>query len=207
MGNVFVSVGMSLDGFLAGPNGGPKNPLGDGGVAIHQWAFQTRAFMEHLGMEGGDSLSRDNEIAQHTFERTGAYILGRRMFDEGEYNWPENAPFHAPVFVLTNSPRIPWERKGGTTFYFASDTVEAALEKARKAAGNKDVRISGGASVIQQYFNAGLVDELDIQLAPMFLGKGARLFDHMETLKAKLEIVEVTNSPTITHLKYKIAPV
>lgn len=204
MSKVFVSVGISLDGFLAGPNGGPRNPLGDGGVAIHQWAFRTRAFMEHLGIEGGDSRSHDNEIAQHTFDRAGAYIMGRRMFDEGENNWPEDAPFRAPVFVLTNNPRNPWERKGGTTFYFAKDDIEVALRKAQKAAGERDVRVSGGADVIRQYLNAGLVEELDIQIAPIFLGKGTRLFDQIDKTKVKLEIVEVVNSPLITHVQYNI---
>jgi dihydrofolate reductase len=202
MSKVFVNVGMSLDGFLAGPNGGPTNPLGDGGVDIHQWAFKTRTFLEHLRMEGGESQTRDDEIIHHTFDRTGAYIMGRRMFDEGESNWPEDAPFRAPVFVLTNTPRSPWDRKGGTTFYFSDDTIEAALVKAQKAAGIKDVRISGGASVIQQYLNAGLVDELEVQIAPMFLGKGVRLFDRIDAVKVKLEIVEAINSPSITHVKY-----
>jgi dihydrofolate reductase len=116
----------------------------------------------------------------------------------------EDAPFRAPVFVLTNKPRSPWERKGGTTFYFSNESIELALARAQKAAGIKDVRISGGASVIQQYLNAGLVDELDVQIAPMFLGKGMRLFDHIDQTKVKLEIVEAINSPTITHLQYGI---
>ena len=204
MGKVFISVGMSLDGFLAGPNGGPTNPLGDGGTDIHQWAFKTRSFLEHLGMEGGESRTRDDEIAHQTFDRAGAYVMGRRMFDEGENNWPEDAPFHTPVFVLTNNPRSPWVRKGGTTFYFSKDTIGAALTKAQKAAGNKDVRISGGANVIQQYLNAGLVEELDIQIAPLFLGRGMRLFDHIERNKVKLEIVRAINSPLITHVMYNV---
>lgn len=207
MSKVFVSVGMSLDGFLAGPNGGPKNPLGDGGVDIHKWAFRTRAFLEHLGMEGGEAQGNDNEIARRTFDRAGAYILGRRMFDEGEHNWPEDAPFRAPVFVLTNNLRSPWERKGGTTFYFTNDNIQVVLAKAQKAAGNKDVRISGGADVIRQYLNAGLVEELDIQIAPLFLGTGMRLFDQIDGTKVKLEIVKAANSPLITHVQYNIVNV
>jgi dihydrofolate reductase len=204
MSKVFISVGMALDGFLAGPNGGPKNPLGDGGVDIHKWAFRASAFLERLGMEGGESNSHDNDIVEHTFERAGAHIMGRRMFDEGENNWPEDAPFRAPVFVLTNHPRSAWERKGGTTFYFSGDSIQDALTKARRAAGNKDVRISGGASVIQHYLNAGLVDELCIQLAPVLLGKGVRLLDHIDKNKVNLEIVEAVNSQLITHLHYNV---
>ena len=207
MSKVFVSVGMSLDGFLAGPNGGPQNPLGDGGVDIHKWAFRTRAFLEHLGMEGGETQGHDNEIARHTFDRAGAYILGRRMFDEGENSWPEDAPFHAPVFVLTHEPRSPWERKGGTTFYFSNDNIGTALRKAQTAAGKKDVRISGGANVIRQYLNAGLVEELVIQIAPLFLGTGMRLFDHIDGTKVKLEIVKAVDSPLVTHVQYNIVNV
>lgn len=205
MGKVFINVGMSLDGFLAGPNRGPKNPLGDGGVDIHKWAFRTRAFLEHLGMEGGETQGHDNEIARRTFDRAGAYILGRRMFDEGESNWPENVPFRAPVFVLTNNLRSPWERKGGTTFYFTNDNIHVVLARTQKAAGNKDVRIGGGASVIRQYLNAGLVEELEVQIAPLFLGTGMRLFDQIDKAKLQLEIVEAVSSPLITHVRYKIA--
>ena len=204
MSKVFVNVGMSLDGYVAGPNGGPHNPLGDGGIDIHQWAFATKAFLEHIGREGGESSTRDNEIIEHTFRRSGAHIMGRRMFDEGEFNWPENAPFHGPVFVLTNNPRSPWIRKGGTTFYFSSDNVHAALAKAKEAAGTKDVRISGGANVIQQFLNAGLVEELELQVAPLLLGKGTRLFDQLDKNRLKFEIVETVHSPRITHLRYKI---
>ena len=204
MGKVFVSVGMSLDGFMAGPNGSPTNPLGDGGVDIHKWAFETRTFLEHLGIPGGKSGTRDDGIVQRTFERAGAHIMGRRMFDEGEHNWPEDAPFHTPVFVLTNSPRPPWERKGGTTFYFSKDAIHAALQKARDAAGNKDVRISGGAGVIRQYLNSGLVDELNLQVAPLLLGRGTRLFDHVERERVKLEIAEVIGSPLVTHVAYNV---
>jgi dihydrofolate reductase len=204
MSKVFATVGMSLDGYIAGPNADPKSPLGDGGVDIHQWAFATNAFLERHGTGGGDSTGRDNEIVEHTFQRAGAHIMGRRMFDKGEYNWPEEAPFRGPVFVLTNNPRSPWARKGGTTFYFSGDGVHAALRKAKEASGTKDVRISGGASVIQQFLNGGLVDELELQLAPLLLGKGTRLFGQVDKTKLRLEIVETINSPRVTHLHYKV---
>jgi len=208
MSKVFVDIGISFDGFIAGPNGGPANPLGDGGVKIHDWMFKQKAFLEHLEMEGGDTDNIDNTIIEEIFGRIGANIMGKRMFEEGENNWPENAPFHSPVFVLTKEVREPWKRKGGTTFYFVNDGIESAFEKAKAAAGNKDIRISGGADTIRQYLNAGLVDEFDIHLTPLLIGEGVRLFDNTtmhgvkETLS--LEINKVVHSPLVTHLFYKV---
>jgi dihydrofolate reductase len=204
MSKVFISVGMSLDGFLAGPNGGPKNPLGDGGTDIHQWVFNTKAFLERHGAEGGETKGHDNQIVEEIFRRAGAYIMGRRMFDEGEVNWPEDAPFRSPVFVVTHQSRDPWKRKGGTTFYFSNDTIHNALRNAKQAAGNKDVRIAGGANLIQQCLNAGLVDELRVHLAPIFLRKGVRFFDQIDNKKVKIEIVGAISSPLVTHLQYKV---
>jgi len=205
MSNVFVSVGMSLDGFIAGPNGGPTNPLGDRGPTIHQWIYQQRAFRaaQHMG-EGGET-GQDNRILEATLARSGANIMGKRMFQEGEANWPAEAPFHTPVFVLTKEARAPWERPGGTTFYFVNDPIDAVLRRARDAAGAKDVRIAGGAHVIAQYLNAGLVDELDISLAPVVIGGGVRLFDRVDRDKlGALKIVEAISSPAVTHLRYSV---
>jgi dihydrofolate reductase len=203
MGKIFIDVGMSLDGFIAGLNGGTKNPLCDGGIEIHKWLFNQKSFLKELGLGEEGETGKDNDLVIETFTRTGASIMGKRMFEEGEANWPENAPFHCPVYVLTKESRKPWERKGGTTFYFINDGMQSALEKAKKAAGTKDIRISGGANVIQQFLNAGLVDEFTIHLASIFLGKGIRLFDnYME--KINVEITDVINSSIVTHLNYKI---
>jgi dihydrofolate reductase len=126
------------------------------------------------------------------------------MFIEGEANWPEEAPFHTPVFVLTKEPRKPWERKGGTIFYFTSDSIEAVLRKAKDAAGNKDVRISGGADVIRQYLNAGLIDEFNLHIAPVIFGKGVLLFDQLEDKKHTFKINNAVHSPAVTHLFYSV---
>jgi dihydrofolate reductase len=204
MGNVFVNVGMSLDGFIAGPNDGPDNPLGDRGPTIHQWAFQQRAFREALHLGKGGETGQDNRIAEATFARIGANIMGKRMFDQGEHSWPEDAPFHTQVFVLTREVRDPWPRPGGTTFHFVNDSIETVLRRARDAAGDKDVRISGGANVIAQYLNAGLVDELQIALAPVIIGGGVRLFDRVDRSKVALKIVEAIHSPAVTHVRYSV---
>jgi len=204
MSKIFFSIGLSLDGFMAGVNGGPKNPLGDGGINIHDWMFKQKAFLQRLNLEGGDTNNRDNDIIEEIFNRSGAYIMGKRMFDEGETNWPENAPFRAPVYVVTNRQRDPWVRKGGTTFYFVNDGIESALQKAKQAAGNKDISISGGADIIQQYLNAELVDEFIIHVAPIMLCNGVRLFEKIEKRKFSLEIIEAVSSTLVTHLKYKV---
>ncbi|POY36641.1 deaminase [Solitalea longa] len=204
MSKVFVSVGITLDGFMAGLNGGPQKPLGEGGLAIHEWVFKQQIFRQHLGWGNDGETGKDNEIAKGIFDRIGANILGKNMFIEGEANWPEDAPFHCPVFVLTHETREPWVRKGGTTFYFENDGIYAALEKAKAVAGDKDIRISGGAKVIQQYLNAGLVEEFIIHQVPLLLGKGVRLFENLDTDKYSFEIIEAINSPEVTHIRYKV---
>jgi dihydrofolate reductase len=130
--------------------------------------------------------------------------MGKRMFDEGERGWPEEAPFHTPVFVVTHQVREPWERKGGTTFYFVNDGIEAALRRAREVAGGKDIRISGGAELVRQYLSAGLVDELMLSVAPMLLGDGLRLFDGVDVKGIGFEIMDVLPSPKVTHLRYAV---
>jgi dihydrofolate reductase len=195
---------MTLDGFMAGPNRGPKNPLGTGGQAAHAWMFKQRAFREHLKLGDGGETGPDNAILEHTFNRIGANIMGKRMFDEGEVSWPEEAPFHTPVFVLTHEIRSPWERPGGTTFYFVNDGIERALARAREAAGAKDIRVSGGREVVLEYLHAGVVEELQIALTPVFLGEGLRLFDGIDKRKVAVEIVEAIHSPAVTHLRYAV---
>jgi dihydrofolate reductase len=203
MSKVFVDLGMSLDGFIAGPNGGPANPLGDGGLRIHDWVFELAGFRERLGMSGGGS-GPDDALVRGVFARAGAYVMGRRMFDEGEVSWPEDAPFRAPVFVLTHKPREPWVRKGGTTFAFVTDGIESALRQARAAAGNKDVRVSGGADTVRQYIKAGLVDELTVHVAPVVLGSGVRLFDGLGPDDLRLGAPEAIASPQVTHIRYRV---
>jgi dihydrofolate reductase len=204
MGKVFFDVGMSLDGFIAGLNGGPVNPLGDHGIEIHNWMFKQNSFLEHLSLEGGEENNIDNDIIKEIFNRIGANIMGKRMFLEGEANWPEKAPFGVPVYVLTHQKRDPWERKGGTTFFFTNENIRTVLERAKEDAGNKDVRISGGADTIRQYLNAGLIDEYSIHLAPIMLGKGVRLFENINIDKFSFKIIKAVNSDSVTHLNYKI---
>jgi dihydrofolate reductase len=200
--SVFIHMGMSLDGFIAGPNRGPKNPLGDRGVSIHEWMFKQRSFRRSHGMGDGGETGPDDRILEATIARIGANIMGKRMFEEGEANWPDEAPFHTPVFVLTHEKRSPWERPGGTTFYFVNDGIESALEQARSAAGKKDIRISGGRDVVHQFLQAGLVDELSLALAPVFLGEGLPLFERIG--KVDVEIAEAIHSPLVTHLRYRV---
>src|SRR5688572_14126588 len=204
MSKIFFSVGISMDGFIAGLNGGPKNPLGDGGTEIHKWLYNQKAFLELLELGEGGETGKDNDIVNEIINRSGASIMGKRMFVEGEANWPENAPFHTPVYVLTHEVREPWERKGGTTFYFINDGIEIALQEAKQAAGDKDIRIAGGADTIQQYLNAGLVDDFTINFSPIMLGKGVRLFDNIDKGKFTIDIAEAVNSPQVTHLRYKL---
>jgi dihydrofolate reductase len=155
-------------------------------------------------MEGGEVNNKDNEIISETFNRIGSNIMGKHMFEEGEANWPEDAPFHCPVYVLTHQKREPWERPGGTIFSFVNDDIHNILEKAKKDAGSKDVRISGGASVIRQSLNAGLIDEFSIHITPMILGSGVRLFENLDKGKYSVKILEVVNSINVTHLRYKV---
>ena len=212
MGNVFFSVGMSLDGFIA-PEGMDMDHFDDPNyldwasqwMKLQNWVFHQQFFRQNLQLGEGGETGEDNRILEETFKRTGVSIMGKRMFDGGERGWPEEAPFHTPVFVLTNQKRDPWERPGGTTFYFVNDGIESALRQARDAAGEKDIRIAGGGSTILQYLNAGLVDEFSIALAPVFFGQGVRLFDGIDRRKVGLEIAEAIHSPLVTHLRYAVA--
>ncbi|GIE76576.1 hypothetical protein Aph02nite_25260 [Actinoplanes philippinensis] len=138
--------------------------------------------------------------------RTGASVMGRRMFDLGEQSWPENAPFHTPVHVVTHHRRDPWERPGGTTFHFVTDGIESALDQARAAAGDRDVRIAGGGETILQYLNAGLVDEFTLALSPVLLGAGTRLFEGIDTSRVELEQIRSEPSERVTHLTYAVRP-
>ena len=204
MSKVFFDVGLSLDGFMAGENRGPKNPLGDKGPDIHNWMYKQKAFWKHLGQDSGEEEGADGDLIDNVFARTGAYIMGKRMFEEGEANWPEDL-FKAPVYVLTHEKREPWIQKGTTTFYFINDGIEKALEKAKESAKGKDVRIQGGVNVVQQYLNAGLVNEFTIHVAPILISSGLRLFEKMDSKKVPVKIVEAIHSPMVTHVKYQVA--
>ena len=162
-------------------------------MELQQWIFPQRFFRENLKLGEGGEEGRDNDIARETFERTGASVMGKRMFDAGEQGWPEEAPFHTPVFVVTHEKRDPWERPGGTTFHFVNDGIETALDQAREAAGDRDVRIAGGGATILEYVNAGLIDEFWIALSPVLFGSGIRLFEGVGAGRVALE--PVSGSP------------
>jgi dihydrofolate reductase len=207
MTKVFVNVGMSLDGYMA-PEGmtmddpGYKN-WGAKWGAMMAWILKQQYFREKLAKFGpGGERGPINDLVRSTAERSGANIMGKRMFDQGEVAWPEEAPFHTPVYVLTHQKREPWVRPGGTTFHFVNDGAERALALAREAAGDRDIRISGGADVIQQYLDLGAVDELEIALAPVFFGGGRRLFENLRDPGPQFRIDGVLQGPDATHLRY-----
>ncbi|MBB3037045.1 dihydrofolate reductase family protein [Hoyosella altamirensis] len=201
-GKVFFSVTMSLDGFIAPES--VEDLMGRQWRELQQWIFPQRFFRENLKLGKGGEEGRDNDIVRETFERTGASVMGKRMFDAGEQAWPEEAPFHTPVFVVTHETRDPWERPGGTTFYFVNDGIEAALEQAREAAGDRDIRIAGGGATILEYVNAGLIDEFSIALSPMLFGSGIRLFEGVDAARVALEPVRAEPTQRVTHLTYAV---
>lgn len=168
----------------------------------HAWIVNTQYFRENLKIGGGGETGPINDLVRSTTERIGANIMGRRMFDQGEVAWPEEAPFHTPVFVLTQARRAAWERPGGTTFHFVTEGPEHALDLARASAGERDIRIAGGAHVIQQYLKLDLVDELEIALAPVLFHGGRRLFEHLGEPGPRFRIDRVIDGPAATHLRY-----
>ncbi|GIV89772.1 MAG: deaminase [Chloroflexus sp.] len=207
MSKVFVNIALSLDGYMA-PEGmtlenwDRPERWADKWGALMAWALNQQYMREKLKLGPGGETGPVNDMVRHTFERTGAHIMGKRMFEGGERGWPEEAPFHTPVFVLTHEKREPWLRPGGTVFYFFNDGVERALEAAREAAGDRDIRISGGADVIQQYLSLGVVDELEIALVPVLFGGGRRLFEKLSEPMPKFRIERVLDTPAATHLRY-----
>lgn len=210
MTRTFFDTAISLDGFMAGENRSPQNALGDGGMTLHRWMFVQKIFWEQLGMnnpppEYHSSESRtadgDADLIKETIARTGSCIMGKRMFEEGEPNWPEDL-FKCDVYVLTHEKRAPWVQRGGTTFYFINDEIESALSKAKKSANGKDVRIMGGADTLHQFMNAGLIDEFVVHLTPVILGSGLRLFDQIDKNKFNPELTRVLPSSMTTHLYY-----
>jgi dihydrofolate reductase len=203
---------MSLDGFIAGPNPSEKDPLGEGGTQLHEWAFKLAAWRKPHGREGGE-VNASTEIVEEALANVGATIMGRNMFGGGagpwgedpwDGWWGEDPPFHTPVFVLTHHAREPLEKQGGTIFHFVSDGIEPALERARQAAAGKDVSLGGGANVAQQYLAAGLIDELQLNVAPVLLGGGTRLFENLAGSDIELEPMRVVEAPDVTHLEYRV---
>jgi dihydrofolate reductase len=209
-----LSITMSLDGYVGGPDQDEENPLGVGGVALHEWFFPLREFREMHGEEGGE-VNASSPIVKERQANLGATIMGRNMFGPvrgtwGDQSWRgwwgEDPPYHHPVFVLTHHPREPVEMLGGTTFHFVTAGIEAALAQAKEAAQGRDVWLAGGASVANQYLAARLVDELDISIAPVILGGGERLFAGVGPGVLELTQVRGLGAPGATHIKYQLGP-
>lgn len=203
------SFSISLDGYGAGAGQDINNPLGVGGRALHEWAFATRTFQTTVFGKGGGSVGTDDDFAARGFENVGAWILGRNMFGPIRGPWPDDSwkgwwgempPYHVPVFILTHHARASIEMEGGTDFHFVTDGIEAALERARKAAGDRDVRIGGGVATVQQYLRARLIDEMHLAVAPVLLGSGESLFAGIDLAKLAYLCTGVMSTDKATHL-------
>src|SRR4051812_18963442 len=216
MTKVTAQMSVSLDGFYTGPrdtrtpdgmSGWMRGPEAPGFFRVTRWVVDAIAWRERLGFAGGEQ-SRSSEIIEETFAAAGAYVMGRRMFDAGEVPWGEEPPFHAPVFVVTHRSRDMLERRGGTSFTFVTEGLERAIELARDAAGSKDVAVAGGGELLRQVLTAGLLDQLEVHIAPVLLGDGQRLFDASLGLGADdgIELVptRVVEAPEVTHIRYTV---
>lgn len=204
--------GLSLDGYGAGPDQALQQPMGVGGMALHEWVFGTKMFQNMTGHPAGDGAGRegvDNDFATRGFENLGAWILGRNMFgpvrgpwtdDAWKGWWGENPPYHVPVFVLTHHARAPLEMAGGTTFHFVTDGIHAALKRAKDAARGKDVRVGGGVATVRQYLAAGLVDEVHLAMGPVLLGRGEHLFHGLDLARLGFRCTEHVASEKALHL-------
>ncbi len=205
------SFSISIDGYGAGPRQDLANPLGVGGLALHEWAFATRTFQRMHGGDGG-TTGVDDEFAARGFENIGAWILGRNMFGPIRGAWPDeawkgwwgdNPPYHTPVFVLTHFPRASITMDGNTAFHFVTDGIHAALQRARDAAGGRDVRLGGGVATIRQYLRAGLIDEIHLAIAPVLLGSGESLFRDIDARMLGFECVQHVPTAGATHMILK----
>ena len=208
--------GISLDGYGAGPDQALENPMGVGGMALHQWVFGTKTFVrmhaDFAESPGGEQALRedvDDAFAARSFENLGAWIMGRNMFGPERGPWPgsdwkgwwgETPPYHVPVFVLTHHPREPLTMLGGTTFHFVTDGIHAALSRAKEAAGGKDVRIGGGVATVRQYLAEGLIDEIHLAMVPALLGKGEHLFTGLDLPSLGYRCREHARSERATHI-------
>ena len=211
MGKIRFSVSLSLDGCMAGPDQSEENPLGIRGMELHRWLFDLEAWRETHGEPGG-RVDASTPVVEELEKGFGAVVMGRNMFGpiRGEWGeapwrgwWGDSPPYHTPVFVLTHHGRETLEMEGGTTFHFVTDGAEAALRRASAAAGDDDILIAGGASVIRQYLDAGVIDEFWLSIVPLVLGSGVRPLDGLSTLPG-LEVMDVVAAPDVTHLKYAI---
>jgi dihydrofolate reductase len=203
-----LAFSISADGYGAGPNQSLQAPLGEGGEALHEWFFPTRTFRRMLGHADGET-GPDEDFAARGFANIGAWILGRNMFGPVRGPWPDESwkgwwgdepPYHVPVFVLTHHARPSIEMKGGTTFHFVTDGIHAALQRAREAAGGKDVRVGGGVSTVRQYLQAGLIDEMHLAVSPVLLGRGEALFAGLDLPAMGFELTEHVGTPAAMHL-------
>jgi dihydrofolate reductase len=211
MGQVRFQVSVSLDGFMAGPDQSPEEPLGVGGERLHGWLVELEVWRRAQGLEGG-AVNVSTAVVEEAFAGVGAYVMGRNMFGGGRGPWSDDPPwrgwwgddppYHSPVFVLTHHPREPLEMVGGTTFHFVTEGPGVALDRAREAAGDLDVVIAGGAKTIQQYLAAGQVDRFGLDVAPVLLGRGERPLDDVGDLR--LEQVRVIEAPGVAHLSYRV---
>ncbi len=213
MSKVKAQISVSLDGFVAGPNQGQEHPLGEGGEALHEWAFKLAAWREPHDRQGGQGDENPSNAVMAGATHGGAVVMGRNMFGPvrgpwGEEDWRgwwgDDPPFHVPTFVLTHHRREPLEMEGGTSFHFVTEGVESAILQAKEVAGDKDVSVGGGAATIQQCIGAGLLDELLINQVPILLGGGTRLFDGLEPGVVDFELAEVIQGPDALHLRYAI---
>ena len=211
MSKLRLWIAMSLDGFVAGPGQDVANPLGVGGLHLHDWVFPLAAWREPQGLEGGE-VNESSRVIEASMANIGATLMGRNMFGGGTgpwgddpWNgwWGDNPPYHHPVFVLTHHPREPLVCEGGTTFTFVTDGIASALDQARTAAVGNDVSLAGGAQAARQYLEADLVDEMEINLVPIFLGEGERLFDNLGVGNPRLVHVRTVAAPGVTHLKFQ----
>lgn len=208
MGMVSSQLSISLDGYVAGPEQSRQDPLGRGGLRLHEWVFGLDTWRAQHGLSGGDR-GVDADVVEEMTRDIGAYVMGRRMFGGGDGPWDEtwqgwwgdDPPFRTPVFVLSHHPRAPLVMRGGTEFRFVTEGIGSALRQAREAAGDRRVSIAGGASTVRQYLAAGLVDTLQLHLVPIVLGGGELLFDGVAP---RLEQVSVVAGPTVTHLTYRV---
>ena len=207
--SVRCQISVSLDGYVAGPNQSPKDPLGEGGEELHDWVIATESWRRQHGREGGER-NADSEVVENASGGIGAHIMGRRMFGGGDGAWDESwkgwwgdePPFHVPVFVLTHHEREPLEMEGGTTFHFVTDGIEPALEQARRAAKGKDVALAGGARIAQQYLAAGHVDQMDLHMVPILLGRGERLFSDVGDNMHGMQLVRTVPMRDVIHLRF-----
>jgi dihydrofolate reductase len=207
-----LQISVSVDGYVAGPNQSEKDPLGEGGENLHDWVVKLAAWREPHGRAGGE-VNASTPVMEEALANVGATIMGRNMFGGGPGPWGEepwsgwwgeDPPFHHPVFVLTHHEREPLQLSD-TTFHFVTDGIVPALEQAIEAAGGRDVSLAGGANACQQYLAAGLVDEMTLNVAPILLGDGARLFEEVGVPARGMELVEAIDAPGVTHLKYRFA--